>query len=111
MAVDNDSNEVNNNVKRYFTQRNMNRPIYFYGMTGIQTVGLALTALMLYMVVGNLGPALLLVFVPFLQKNKKKLSEGDPNYLDTILVKMNTKSHYQDTDRVLRKIGARWLKD
>lgn len=111
MAVDNDSNEVDSNVKRYFTQRNMNRQIYFYGLTGIQTVALALSALMLYMVIGNLGPALLLILFPFLQKNKKKLSEGDPNYLDTIMVKNSTKTHYQDTDRVLRKIGERWLKD
>lgn len=89
----------------------MNRQIYFYGLTGVQTVGLGLTALFLYLIIGNLGPALLLLILPFLQKNKKKLSEGDPNYLDTILVKMNTKNHYQDTDRVLRKIGERWLKD
>ena len=103
--------EVQPKVKRYFTQRNMNKQIYFYGLTGVQTVGLALTLLMLYMVIGNFGPALILLIMPLLQKNKKKLSEGDPNYLDTLLVKSNTKNHYQDTDRVLRKIGARWLKD
>ncbi|MFZ1806410.1 MAG: hypothetical protein WAU36_04265 [Cyclobacteriaceae bacterium] len=109
--MENESNGGDVIVKRYFTQRNMNRPIYFYGLTGIQTVGLALTTLMLYLVVGNLGPVFILILFPFLQKNKKKLSEGDPNYIDTIMVRNSTRVHYQDTDRVLRKIGKKWLKD
>jgi hypothetical protein len=99
------------NVKRYFTQRNMNKQIYFYGLTGMQVVGLAVLTLLLYMVIGNFGPTFILVLFPFLQKNKKKLSEGDPNYIDTIRVRRRTSLHYQDTDRVLRKIGKQWLKD
>jgi hypothetical protein len=98
-------------VKRYNTQRNMNRQIYFYGLTGLQVVGIAILTLLLYMTIGNFGPVLILILFPFLQKNKKKLSEGDPNYLDTVRVKSSTRIHYQDTDRVLRKIGSKWLKD
>lgn len=103
--------ESESKAKRYFTQRSMNRQIYFYGLTGIQVVGLAMLTLLLYMVIGNWGPLLILVLFPFLQKNKKKLSEGDPNYLDTVRVKSGTRAHYQDMDRVLRKIGYKWLKD
>jgi hypothetical protein len=109
--MDQKGTESEANVKRYFTQRSMNRQIYFYGLTGMQLVGIAIFILLLYLVIGNWGPTFILVILPFLQKNKKKLSEGDPNYLDTIRVKSNTKNHYQDTDRVLRKIGSKWLKD
>lgn len=109
--MEHNTTESEARVKRYFTQRSMNRQIYFYGLTGVQVVGLAMLTLVLYMVIGNWGPIFILVLFPFLQKNKKKLSEGDPNYLDTVRVKSNTKIHYQDTDRVLRKIGSKWLKD
>ena len=30
------------------------------------------------------------------EKNKKKLAEGDPSYIDTVRVKMATKRHYRD---------------
>jgi hypothetical protein len=99
------------NCKRYFTQRNMNRKIHFYGMSGIQAILLFVMALVLYLVVGNWGPAFLLVLVPVIQINKRKLSEGDPNYIDTIKVKLRSAHHYQDTDRILRKLGRQWLKD
>jgi hypothetical protein len=99
------------NVKRYFTQRNMNRKINFYGLSGLQAIGVFVVGLVLYLAVGNFGPAFLLILVPVIQINKKKLSEGDPNYIDTVRVKFKTAQHYQDVDRVLRKIGRRWLKD
>jgi hypothetical protein len=99
------------NCKRYFTQRNMNRKIHFYGLSGIQAIAVFVVALVLYLVIGNFGPAFLLVIVPIIQINKKKLSEGDPNYLDTVKVKFRSAAHYQDTDRVLRKLGRRWLND
>lgn len=97
--------------KRYFTQRNMNRKIHFYGLSGLQAIGFFIIALVLYLVVGNWGPAFLLILVPFIQINKKKLSEGDPNYLDTVKIKMRSATHYQDTDRILRKLGRKWLND
>lgn len=105
------SQQVTDNCKRYFTQRNMNRKIHFYGLSGLQAIAFFLIALVLYLVVGNWGPAFLLLLVPIIQVNKKKLSEGDPSYIDTVKVKLRSSNHYQDTDRVLRKIGSRWLKD
>jgi hypothetical protein len=97
------------NVKRYFTQRNMNKKIHFYGLTGLQAVLLFMLMIALYLTVGNAGPAFVLILFPLIAINKKKLSEGDPNYMDTVRVKFQGSKHLQDIDRVLRKLGNKWV--
>lgn len=79
-------------------------------MSGPQVILLAVIGFLIWMIFGNWAPAFLLVLVPIINLNKRKLSEGDPSYIDTVSVRSRTSSHYQDQDRVMKKLSKRWGK-
>lgn len=82
------------NGKRYNTLINMNKPITYYGLTGVQVGGVALILFFGYVINPLVTGVMFFALLPLINKNKQALSKGDINYLSTLRCKNFTRPYY-----------------
>jgi hypothetical protein len=91
-------------VKVYHTQRSMNKPLYFLGLTGGQLLLVFFCVLLLYLTLDIVG----LLLIPALyfpcNRNYREWRNGSPDYLTSVRVWHKTPRWLADQGHLLRNL-------
>jgi lipopolysaccharide export LptBFGC system permease protein LptF len=87
--------------KKYITMRNINRPLYFFGLSGMQVIMALLIVLFCFAVLKFWG---LLALVPIYyvgNKIKAEQAKGNPDYISSMEVSRQTRKYFRDDSNVM----------
>lgn len=91
-------------IREFDTQRNMNRPLYFFGLTGNQLLLVFFISLTLFLIFDIWGLLLFLLLYFPCKKNYDEWRRGTPDYFTSYRVWQKTPKRLIDKTNLLKHL-------